>query len=345
MIGDVLEDYYGGRWFCINGSPFHQNLIPSITDHTAWFVSFDYEVVNGISYITEDELPEVAAHLLSFFHSLGSQQGSTKLSLENGVLGSVGQHILDYAGVDLRKLVSKTDSTWTFTDKDQKQTSSKSTSYSFNIAYRAKNYNPDKSQAIARCILDYTQAGNKRSAAPDGFKDWRFLCYKNYETYDPDRITLTEAEKAVGMTKWQALWPTTDDVMYLTDINEQNMVDKYAKGDKWQKSPRTTAETNVTITDYLWNSNDKDFATKKTSLFQEPVLCFRVMKITDEGGKNPNLVSEKGSLFKIVHLQDDPELYKNLLQALWVTGYSQDSQSGFFLNNQLFPLPKVPGLE
>ena len=169
------------------------------------------------------------------------------------------------------------------------------------------------------------------------------MCYKNYEAYDPDRVTMTEDEASVGMTKWQAFWPVTDDVMRLKDVTNQAMINKYAKGDKWQKSPRTTAETSVTRDDYYWENGK--FASNKTSIFKEPVLFVHVMKVTDEGGPTPTLKSQEGTALEIVHMQNDWSLYHGCSQALWSAPYSQDSQNSFFLNNKLFPVKKIAGLE
>jgi hypothetical protein len=154
---------------------------------------------------------------------------------------------------------------------------------------------------------------------------------------------MTEDEASVGMTKWQALWPVTDDVMRLKDVTNQAMINKYAKGDKWQKSPRTTAETSVIRDDYYWENGK--FASNKTSIFKEPVLFVHVMKVTDEGGPTPTLKSQEGTELKIVHMQDDWTLYRGCSQALWSGPYSKDSQRSFFLNNKLFSVKNIAGLE
>ncbi|MBR4898024.1 MAG: hypothetical protein IKZ48_04480 [Prevotella sp.] len=346
MIGDVLADYQGGRWFCFNGSPRSQSYT-FINDDVAWFISFDYNASNLVDPVSEDDVPEVSLRFMEFIEYVRTMKPPYELDLADNQLGLVGQHILDYAGVDLRKLFSHVDSIWTFKDEKQKSYNSKSTSTLFNMVFRANN--ATNNTPIARCIMDVTQAGTERNSAPAEFTNWRFLCYKNYEKYDPDRITLTESEKAVGMTKWQALWPVTDDKMMLEDVASQAMVDKYTKGDKWQKSPRTTAEASASIADYLWK--DRDFATAKTSIFKEPVLCFKVIKVTDKGGKGkPNLESQMldsqpGPLLRIVHLQNDRTLYRGASQSMYAAPYIQDSKNAFFLNGQLFRVKPIPGSE
>ena len=353
MLGDVVTDpdYGSARWFCITGSPYRKGMTDSVTDHTAWFVSLDADgglSQEALNLVSEDELPELACRFMSFLSFIESGKEDYQMVLKQGKLGKIGQHILDYAGVDLRKLVTVVDSTWTFTNyNEKKQYESESNPLVFNIAYKSATDHNGSNPHIARCVIDYTQAGSHRSAcytkSGKCLADLRFLCYKNYETYDPERVTITDDEESVGMTKWQALWPTTDDQMRLKDVTDQAMIDKYAKGDKWQKSPRTTAETSVVTDDYYWKNGA--FATKKTSIFKEPVLFLRVMKVTDEGGPIPQLVSEKKTRLKVVHMQNDAYLYRSNYQTTWAVPYSSDSQTLFFLNNKLFPVKQIPGFK
>lgn len=356
MIGDVVMNKYHeqANWFCITGSPYHKDMYKNVTDHAAWFISIDANADKSMikegSYnlLSEEDLPEFACRFMTFIMYLEALQNDYQAEFDKGILGKVGQHILDYAKVDLRKLMSLVDSTWTFTNyKEQKKYASKSTSYAFNVAYKSANDYDGSNPHIARCIIDKTQAGTNRTAciAKSGhsINNWRYLCYKNYEAYDPDRVTMTEDEASVGMTKWQALWPVTDDVMRLKDVTNQAMINKYAKGDKWQKSPRTTAETSVIRDDYYWENGK--FASNKTSIFKEPVLFVHVMKVTDEGGPTPTLKSQEGTELQIVHMQNDWTLYRGNSQALWSGPYSQDSQRSFFLNNKLFSVKNIAGLE
>ena len=349
MLGDVLQDAdKGGRWFCISGSPQHE-MLPGATDNEAWFISFDYDRSNNdFAYYQEEQMPEVALRFMEFIGYLSSLKnvgttptGTYSLDLENGKLGRIGEHIKEYTGVDLCKMFSRVDSTWTFLDYTAYMpTPSKSTSYVFNVGY---NYSPySKDVPIARCIIDYTQAGDKRSAQKKPFDEWHFRCYKHYETYDPSRITLTQAEVEVGMTKWQAAWPITDDQMRISDVTSQEKLNKYAKGDKWQKNPRTNVESKAYASDYIWENGA--FKTDKTTLFKEPVLMFRVMKIKDKGGKKPYLYDTSGNYYKVVHLQNDATLYHSATQAMWVSSYGPDSQANFFLDNKLYPLKKIDGL-
>ncbi|MBR4898023.1 MAG: hypothetical protein IKZ48_04475 [Prevotella sp.] len=349
MVGDVVEDENECRWICINGSPNFVGTYPT-TDHTAWFVSFDqdiYDAPEAYGIVDEDELPEAACRLALFFRSLRTYPRGYSCTLApNSELGKIGQHILDYAGVDVRKLATLRDSVWTFTNnKDQKQYSSSSTSFFFTMAYNGGNFS--REQPIARLVLDNTQAGSERghcyAKSNKAIDIWRTLLYKHYETYDPDRVTMTDDEASVGMTKWQAVWPLTTDRMCLKDVTSQAMIDKYAKADKWQTHPRTKAESDADFAAYCWSSKDNDFMTSMTSLQNERVLIFRVMKVTDNGGKTPNLVSQDGRRLSVVHLQNDREAYQLLLQCHWVNNYLTLSQfyQTFYVDNKQFVLPEL----
>ena len=299
----------------------------------------------------EDELAETVMRLLEMYGNLADMQMEEyKLSLKSGTLGRIGQHIYDYAQVDLRELMCRIDSTWTYTDsRNGEKHESLSSSYLFNVAY-GSNKDPENS-SLARVVFDYTQAGSARgnAVAKSGknYQNWRFLCYTKYETYDPSRITLTEDEESVGMTKWNALWPMTDDKMMFKDVTNQTMVDKYAKGDKWQKLGKRRSKAGYgRIEDYYWSNHYREFSGHGIgSVFSEdePVLFFHVMKVTDKGGTYPNLTSQAGTRLSVVHLQNDPVLYRQNFQSVYAGNYSVDSQTLFYLNNQLYKAKQIPG--
>ena len=355
MIGDVVKDNEGNLWFCIAGAPYSKALYPFAKDTTAWFISFckpnpDVAETRD-NFVPEDELAETVMRLLEMYGNLADMQMEEyKLSLKSGTLGRIGQHIYDYAQVDLRELMCRIDSTWTYTDsRNGEKHESLSSSYLFNVAY-GSNKDPENS-SLARVVFDYTQAGSARgnAVAKSGknYQNWRFLCYTKYETYDPSRITLTEDEESVGMTKWNALWPMTDDKMMFKDVTNQTMVDKYAKGDKWQKLGKRRSKAGYgRIEDYYWSNHYREFSGHGIgSVFSEdePVLFFHVMKVTDKGGTYPNLTSQAGTRLSVVHLQNDPVLYRQNFQSVYAGNYSVDSQTLFYLNNQLYKAKQIPG--
>ena len=351
MIGDVVEDTEGSRWFCILGSP-NGPLYPAVNDHRATFVSFDNIDVQGnvaTNIITEDQIMETAVRVGQLFNNLTGTNGPQKLTIDN--VGQIGEHIYNHTGVDLQKLIIRRDSVWRFQNYDTKiWYDSESTSYFFNLAY---NDGRNDRQAIARVILDLTQAGNHRTACStkDGSKidAWQYRVYQHYEVFDTLRMVgrPNELEASVGMTKWQARWAISEDKMYLDDVASQQMVNKYAAVDKWVRlpqpapndfeipgAPRTQAEASARPGDYLWKNGN--FATAKTSIFNEPVLFLRLMYVEDNGGKTPNLVSTDGRRLHIVHMQDDDYFYASYFQGQWATRIHAfvNLSKSFWLDNE-----------
>ena len=358
MIGDVVEDYAGNRWFCIAGSP-KGLLYPNAPNQLATFISFDG--INEKSstpdeIINEEQLMDVAIKLAIMYNQLASSQDHLgKFSQQE--LGIIGEHILNYTGVDLRKIFMVRDSVWEFTNYRSK-INYKSPSHSafFNLAYYRSG---DNRQAIARFIADVTQAGDKRDACQGisaTIQDWQYRVYKHYEVFDTSRMEgrPNENEISVGMTKWQARWPMSDDKMYLDDVANQQMINKYAAADKWVRlqqetpdgtvpgGPRTKPESSARPEDYLWKKTD--FATKKTSIFNEPVLFLRVMYVEDPGGKMPNLTATDGTKLKIVHMQDNKNLYLGFVQMYWgsIMYLNINGKPTLWLDNELYKIEGWP---
>jgi hypothetical protein len=145
------------------------------------------------------------------------------------------------------------------------------------------------------------------------------------------------------MTKWQALWPMTNDKITLQDAADQTMVNKYGSVIKWQKYPRTVAESSISPEDCLWKNGK--FATDKRSIFNEPVLFLRFMKVEDKKGKTPNLISTDNRRLSIVHLQNDKAAYKSENQSRWVAMYvSISSLKQFYIDNKSSDVPAIAGL-
>ena len=268
-----------------------------------------------------------------------------KLTPDN--LGAFGEHVNRYADVNFHKIFMDRDSVWRFQDYNSKNWyNSASVSNFFNLAY---NDGQNNRQAIARVIVDVTQAGTNRTNCytSDGkrIEMWQYRVYKHYEVYDPTRMEGPSAREAsVGMTLWQSRWAMTTDKMYLDDVASQQMVNKYAAADKWVRlqqtvansfvipgAPRKQAEASARPDDYLWKNGD--FATLKTSIFNEPVLFLRVMFVEDNGGKTPNLVSTDGRRLHIVHMQDEQKFYAEMHQSTWAIAMREAADT-YWLDNQ-----------
>ena len=356
MLGDVLQDEEGSRWFCIAGAP--KSLVyPAMTDNRATFVSFDNIKVEGnvaTNIIKEDELTDVAVRLSMFCTQLKTFASNSEFVLNPDKMGLYGEHIYNYTKVNLQKIFMDRDSVWRFQDyRFKKYYDSQSTSSFFNLAYYDGQSNR---QPIARIICDVTQAGSKRSDcyAKSGHRidHWQYRYYKHYEEFNPSKMDgPNEDEASVGMTLWQSPWAITTDKMYLDDVASQQMVNKYAAADKWVRKPeivangfenpgvpRTQAEASARPEDFLWK--DGQFATTKTSIFNEPVLFLRVMYVNDDGGKTPNLVSTDGRRLYVVHMLDHKKSYEMFNQAQWAiqvyANCNPADKSAYWLDNQRF---------
>ena len=366
MLGDVLKDQDGNRWICILGSPYSTHTSAFCTDRRATFVSFEF---NGID-TSGDKIPglpneaeaiKAGGQFMAMIMGLRNIKGKGQLDMSQG--GSIGvplNHMRLYADWDIRKAVIALDSTWTFTawkdGKVEKTYDSKSSNTILNIAY--DDGTPGK-QALLRIINDCTQSGNQRSAcrAKSGKKieEFYYRMYRYYESYDPSRMRqATDDEASLGMTTYCLPWAMSSDKMYLQDIASQDMVERHAKEDKWVRLPYTVADgapAGARRSPRAWPEpvKPRDFigvygiegSPTKTNMFNEPVLVMRVMYVKDEGGVEPNLVSEDGRQLSIVHLQDDKELYQDSIQSFWAFNYVVASIISFYLDNEVYQMPQL----
>ena len=77
-------------------------------------------------------------------------------------MGGPAQHILTYAGIDLHNIAVQRDSTWRYKNaQDGSYHNSGSVSELFSFAY---DDGSQAHQALARFIVDRTEAGNDRDA-------------------------------------------------------------------------------------------------------------------------------------------------------------------------------------
>jgi hypothetical protein len=362
MIGDVVMDDDDNRWFCITGS----SACPTYhgTDSLATFISFDFFGVNTSGNTipglpTEEEIPELAYRMLvalATFHNYSIYKFEYEYS--DGNLGSFAQHILDWTGVDLRKTFVSVDTVCTFTSRGETYRSASYTQI-MNIAYN--DGSADK-QAVCRAILDQSLGGpNRAKCIGESGKEYgnvNYRAYLHYQTFDPLKMAkATDDEKGLGFDTWHLTWAMTDRKIYLQDVADQTMVDRYAKDDKWVTLPqrranqehfqgprrqhRTQAATSAKPSDYIGRYNTNDV--QNTNIFNEPVCFFRVMKVKDIGKKKANLVSTDGRRLRVVHLQNNYEAYETYLNAIWVGVYNT-SLNYIYLDNQHYgQIGVVPG--
>jgi hypothetical protein len=328
LPGDLVMDEEGSYWMCIYGAG--RNNAYGLSDQTAWFVSFDNITAgaNGLpdNIVKEDEVDDWALRLNYIFYYTKDIKGG--LTYEGPDNLGMWKNAYDHGNIDVSKLFCEYDTVWHFhTDKDY---DSPSHSYSTNVAYIGN----DGQLKLMRCIGDMTYSGHERTSGPviNGHKlDYmKYAFYKHYEVYDTLKMAqLTDEEKNAQITLWQKRWPISNDEMRFRDLYDQDMVSKYAANDKWvrlpetytkqRRKPRTTANSwDIVWQDYLYKRENRDFANPAVvSMFNEPILFMRVMKVTDNGGLRANLTSQDGRKLTVVKLSDAAYLYQNMVNALW----------------------------
>ena len=349
--GDMVEDETGTKWLCVWGAAHSIEL--GLSDKTAWFISFDnISNLNNMpqGVIEENDVVQLAVRFASAIYYTTSSKHNDILFKGAGQLG-LWQSAYDNAGIDMSKMWVMRDSTWTFNSRGETR-NSKTTSLFTNLAYRAS----DGTLRLLRTIADGTQGGTERNNCYDidGKKHdmWQYLMYKRYEYYDPQQMRdLTNAEKGLGMTTWNIPWKMWDDKMNFGDLSIQEKVDKFAANDKWvtlplagktnRQQPRTSANSDlIRWQNYMWSKNDKNFYNSNAkSMFNEPVLIMRLMKVNDQGGKRPYLKSQDGRKLKVVKMLDNEQMYVgifNRIQNQLLKQYTSggDLQSVYLDNEQ-----------
>lgn len=349
--GDMVEDETGTKWLCVWGAAHSIEL--GLSDKTAWFISFDnISNLNNMpqGVIEENDVVQLAVRFASAIYYTTSSKHNDILFKGAGQLG-LWQSAYDNAGIDMSKMWVMRDSTWTFNSRGETR-NSKTTSLFTNLAYRAS----DGTLRLLRTIADGTQGGTERNNCYDidGKKHdmWQYLMYKRYEYYDPQQMRdLTNAEKGLGMTTWNIPWKMWDDKMNFGDLSIQEKVDKFAANDKWvtlpltgktnRQQPRTRANSDmIRWQNYMWSKNDKNFySSDAKSMFNEPVLIMRLMKVNDQGGKRPYLKSQDGRKLKVVKMLDNEQMYVgifNRIQNQLLKQYTSggDLQSVYLDNEQ-----------
>jgi hypothetical protein len=333
ILGDVVKDEDGTRWFCIMGSGYNENSTPAaILDDRAWFISLEnITMTNGIptNILTEAQAPEVGFRLLRMMSYIKTNQ---KFSLTDSK-ALIAKNIYDYTKVNVGDLFVMRDSVWHYKSDDGKDYDSRSKSFFTNLAYIGN----DGQLKVLRCVYDHTQAGTYRSHCPKAFQYHHFYFYKHYMNSDPSSWrALTDDESSLEMTRYMTPWPVTNDEILFSDLGNQSKVDQWAAKDKWvtlplvdladpdgnytkREQPRTSAYNSPKASNFVMTENGTFI--DHLGMYNEPVLFVRVMTVKDAGGNEATLESEDGHKLTVVRLQDNSAWYKgmvNLIEALGV---------------------------
>ena len=338
-IGDVVEDDEGSRWICIFGAPDGVRAKPNV--RTAWFVSFDnIKLRDGLptNIVTEEDVTDLGVRFITGLALLPPDYKP----LWRQKRGPLWEHVKEHTGLDFNDLIVGRDSTWTFTTKGNTY-ASKSTSYFLNMAY----IGTDGQIYVMRVILDDTHVGTQRASAPKTHQDHKFCLYKQYQAYVPDQIQLTDADIALGMTKYNGVWPVTGEKMAYEHLYDNGKVQAAVKDDKWvplpwegetqRHIPTMTASANNDFNRFLPDRLTGQFPADHMGMFDEPVLVVRLMKVTDNGGKIPNILSQDGRRLTKVHVQDLRNYYRGELNDVSYLNFKAFLDA-IFVDNELYQM-------
>ena len=257
LTGDVCIDEQGSRWFCLlNAGGNAMNDTESLLNAPySYFVTFD-NIIDGNGNVDKDivqetTLPKLMVPLHHFFANYKNQPLSPLYSV-------FAQNIKENTGVDILKMAIQVDTLITIqgTEKTDLRPC-----YCTAVAYRKDNSND---WSLMRIITDgaYDKTGNRQ---------WHNFFYTKYEN--------------------------TDVPILLKDIANQEKVDRYAP-DRWAVLPlnkteqrrdyrRAADERATNIRNYLWIDGQQ--ATDATSMWNEPILVFRVTQVYDRGGNHATM--------------------------------------------------------
>ncbi len=282
--GDVCIDEEGSRWFCImnSGSAMNDDGGACLNAPYSYFISFDNITAKNGSWApdiaVEPMLPKVMMPMLTFFNNY--------LMMQQPLYTKIYENIKDNTGVDLRKIALIRDSVITESDTQQQNVRP---SICTSIAY----LNNDKNKwQLMRIVQDgaYDKRHNRQ---------WHYFYYTMYEN--------------------------TQQPILLSDIADQEKVNSYAR-DPWTVLPlhdstqrntwRTQADARATdYKNYIWNNGIPQ--TDATSMWNEPVLIFRVTKVYDRGGNHATMTYTGRKFTKIILSPLHKESSESMMGRAW----------------------------
>ena len=301
-LGDVLEDEDGALWFCVQNSGiankdmrelYEQNGLQFCLDDCqyrpnpspySWFISLTpYDKNNSPLFKGTSEyytnLPTLdqartITHILANIIFKGDWSYST-----GDIMRFSTMNIKKYAKVDFEKIIVRRDSLF----DDQIDMNHNMVVFT-NMAYSdkqnvAQNKQPYLRYYINTCVREYDDKGNPKPGT------------RMNKLYHQTGYTTGNYAKT----------------MFLQDLTDENLVKQYAydewviqpwytKGNSGDKKPfsqiyprekiREAGYKAATPNLYLWDENAVDFANPSmTSMYNEPVIICRVMKVKDRGKK------------------------------------------------------------
>ena len=310
--GNVYKDETGCKWFVINQAGYKDVIEPALTEASPYseLVSFDTSGFDAMTYPGDpgpqkvSNLPslDVAIRSYMFLYLLFNQtidkRTEAKLN-EDEKYGKTILNIMQNAGVDARNLMQSIIAQ----NGDERDNS-----VACCVAYAGKS----AAQALFRVVVNIQNERN----------DPQFYFWTKYPNH-PDEVT-------------QFVRDFSNSLIYLQDITEQDMVDKYAtdtyaiqplshytKADSDEHTPRLkrvhTDYRAGFVSNYYYNSNIFTNVQYPGSMWNEPVLVFRYTRVKDMGDDDYSKTTVDGHKLTLVsarpwsspYVFDDDQYYEN----------------------------------
>ena len=325
--GDVVKDENGSLWFC--NQPAKSNSDPNACEY-AYFISYDKNALGASPTSGEitnfRNLPSknLAMQMLYCLENLVHNAENAPASKDEAHAQQM-RHILDYAGIDLFKMVGIRDTLHTYRDDKGKAVQTVDVPCDFLSAlYRGE----DGLIYIIRCIGDYT------AAQKNGTRDFAWRFYDKYTqklTTEPHYMELNDLSKAdiikdYNQDRWVGLsW---------------HLIDLGKKESQFVASPgvRTLPVGTNDLSIWLYaNQKPRGYIQGGlvSNMYNEPVHAFAVKRVLDQKGQMPQLRFEDGKPFTIVSALSlkDPIMFDELFQKPVVTSYNEYLNK-MYLNDQ-----------
>ena len=267
LPGDVCIDELGSRWFCFMQSGNNTNNNDALLNAPfSYFITFDNIIDEqnddiDLEIATEGVIPKVMLPILTFINNYSFEQSRQRRIIYN--------NIKDNTGVDLMKMALIRDTVVTESDTQQQ-------SLRGAICTSVAFLNEDKSQWQLMRIIQNGAYDLRHD------RQWYYFFNTKYEN--------------------------SEEPILLSDIANQEKVNRYAP-DRWAVLPlhgteqrlacRTQADGRATnYKNYFWDDGIPQ--TDATSMWNEPVLIFRVARVYDRGGNHATITGMGRKFSKII---------------------------------------------
>jgi hypothetical protein len=310
--GNVYKDEKGCKWFVINQSGYKDVAEPELTEASTYseLVSFDTSGFDAMTYPGDagpqkvSNLPSLDIAIRSYmflyllFNQVIDKRTDAKLD-EDEKYGKTVLNIMQNTGVDARNLMQSIIA---------QNGDARDNSVACCVAYAGKS----AAQALFRIVVNIQNEHN----------DPQFYFWTKYPNH-PDNVT-------------QFVQDFSNTLIYLQDITDQDMVDKYAtdtyaiqplshytQADSDEHTPRlkrTHADYRAGyVSNYYYNSDTFTNVQYPGSMWNEPVLVFRYTRVRDLGDDDFSKTTVDGHKLTLVsarpwsspYVFDDDQYYEN----------------------------------